>query len=36
MHHVQGEVIEAGDQVEAAIALLHEMPLEERIVNLDA
>lgn len=37
LHEVWGqEVVEAGDQVEAAIALLHEMPLAERIVSLDA
>lgn len=34
---VQGQqVVAEGDQVEAAIALLHEMPLAERIVSLDA
>lgn len=37
LHEVWGQqVVEGGDQVEAAIALLHEMPLEERIVSLDA
>ena len=37
MHEVWGQqIVEAGDQVAAAIALLHEMPLKERIVSLDA
>jgi hypothetical protein len=37
MRDVWGQqAVEAGDQVEAAIALLYEMPLAERIVSLDA
>jgi hypothetical protein len=37
MRNVQGQqAVEAGDQVEAAIGLLHELPLTERMVSLDA
>jgi hypothetical protein len=37
MRQVQGQqAVEAGDQVEAAISLLHELPLADRIVSLDA